>query len=83
MKYYIRTANLECSVNQHFIRPILWLKGAKLLYCVKSPIEVFFLYTEVVNVLPSFLTRTSKNGKNVLVSFSIVNLMLGCLELSI
>ena len=56
------------------------MKGVKLLYCAKSLIDVFFLYTEVVNVLSSFITRRSKNGKNLLVSFSIVNLILGCLE---
>ena len=67
-------------MNQTFIKPILLLKGVKLLYCVKIPIDVFFLHTEVVNVLSSLLTKTPKIGKILLVSFSIVNLILGCLE---
>ena len=47
-----------------------------IILCKKSN-RRFFLYTEVVNALPLFLTRTSKNGKNLLVSFSIVNVILG------
>ena len=37
-------------------------------------------FLPIVNPLPSFLRRTFKNGKNVLFSFSTVNLILGCLE---
>ena len=33
-------------------------KRCKKLCCVKSTVEVFFLYTEIVNILHSFLTRT-------------------------
>ena len=44
----------------------------KPLYCLQSPIGVSVLCTEVVNVLPSFLTRIFTVDKNLLVSFSIV-----------
>ena len=69
MKYYIRTANLECSMNQTFYKADFVAKKCKTIMFCKKPIKVFFLYTEVVNVLPSVLVRTSKKGKNVLVSF--------------
>ena len=52
----------------------------KPLYCLQSPIGVSVLCTEVVNILPSFLTRIFTVDKNLLVSFSIVILILGCLE---
>ena len=47
-----------------------------IILCKKSN-RRFFLYAKLVNVLPLFLTRTSKNDKNLLVSFSIVNVILG------
>ena len=66
MKYYLRTANLESSMNQTLCKTDFVAKRCKLLYCVKGPTDVFLLYIEVVKILPSYLTRTSKNGKNLI-----------------
>ena len=75
MKYYTGNPNLERSMNQR-----LYTKKCQFIILHKKSNRYYlFPYTEVVNDLPLFLTRTSKNGKNLLVSFSIVNLMLECL----
>ena len=80
MKYYTENANLERSMNQILYKTDFAAKKCQFIILHKKSNRYYlFPYTEVVNDLPSFLTRTSKNGKNLLVSFSIVNLMLECL----
>ena len=75
MKYYTGNPNLERSMNQR-----LYTKKCQFIILHKKSNRYYlFPYTEVVNDLPLFLTRTSKNGKHLLVSFSIANLMLECL----
>ena len=69
---YIRTANLECSVSQALYRTDFVAERCKNITLCKKCSRRFL---PIVNPLSSFLTRASKNGKNLLVSFSVVNLI--------
>ena len=62
MKYYIRTANLECSENERLYESNFGAEKWETTILHKESRDVFFHYTEVVNVLPSlppFLTKAT------------------------
>ena len=47
-------------------------EGVKLLYCVKIPMDVFYLYKEVVNILTLFITGTYRKSKHLLASYNLL-----------
>jgi hypothetical protein len=69
-----------CLVDQtmyNFPLYVMWVVGLE----VQVPVWVGFQYTFVVSSGPCFVTETSKNGRVSLASTSIVNLMVGLMQL--
>ena len=62
-------------LNQTLHKTDFVAERCKTIIVWKRSTDVFFLYTEVKNVLLSFLRTTCKNLKNLLVSFSKVQVL--------
>ena len=59
MKHYLRNAYLERSMNQSLYETDFIATSCKTIIFCKNSHRHFFLYTVIVNVLTSFLARTS------------------------
>ena len=60
------------------IKPILYENEVKLLKFVSKPVYVFLRNVEVIQPLESLLILTSRKERQLSISFSRVNLILGC-----